>query len=231
MTWRVEEATGDAGEFHARPLPDPPTRTAWFLQVRRPALVLGSIQPPETADEAACAARGVEIVRRRSGGGAVLLVPGEALWLDIVLPRDDPLWDDDVGRAAHWVGELWASALDAVGVRGSRVHRRGLVRARWSDLVCFAGHGPGEVIVDGGDGGGGKVVGISQRRTREAARFQCVALARWQPEQLLALLALGDDVRREAAEELRSVATGAPLARLHDALVLQLGQLHRRGGG
>ena len=43
--------------------------------------------------------------------------------------------------------------------------------------------GPGEVERDGR-----KVVGISQRRTRAGARFQCVAYREWRPDRLLALL-------------------------------------------
>jgi hypothetical protein len=35
-------------------------------------------------------------------------------------------------------------------------------------VVCFASVGPGEVVR-----GGSKVVGVSQRRTKDAARFQC----------------------------------------------------------
>jgi lipoate-protein ligase A len=67
-----------------------------------------------------------------------------------------------------------------------------MVRTEWSDLVCFAGLGPGEVTVDGL-----KVVGISQRRTRDAARFQCVAYETWDAGALLELL--GIDARIDAA--------------------------------
>ena len=63
-----------------------------------------------------CEAAGVDVVRRRSGGGVVLLVPGECLWLDVVVPRDDPRWDDDVARAMWWLGEVWCQALAAVDV-------------------------------------------------------------------------------------------------------------------
>ncbi|HEX6785774.1 MAG TPA: hypothetical protein VF076_01140, partial [Acidimicrobiales bacterium] len=58
------------------------------------------------------------------------------------------------------------------------------VRTPWSPLVCFSGLGPGEVHA-----GGRKVVGISQRRTRGWARFQCAAYLRWDPDALVALLA------------------------------------------
>jgi hypothetical protein len=52
------------------------------------------------------------------------------------------------------------------------------------------------------------VVGLSQRRTREGALFQCCAVVRWEPEGLLDLLALGDADRARAAAEIADVATG-----------------------
>jgi lipoate---protein ligase len=217
VTWEVEEASGSAADFHARAVPDPPRRVAWVLEVDRPALVLGSTQSPSVADAAACAAAGVEVVQRRSGGGAVLLEPGGAAWVDLVVPRDDPLWDDDVGRAAHWVGEAWTAAL---GMGGTAVHRGPLVRTRWSDLVCFAGLGPGEVTV----AGGAKVVGISQRRARAAARFQCVAVGEWVPSRVLALLELAGDDRDRAAADLAGAAAGVDVAGLPDRLVANLPQ-------
>jgi lipoate---protein ligase len=76
-------------------------------------------------------------------------------------------------------------------------------KAPWSDRVCFAGLGPGEVTVDGR-----KVVGMSQRRTREGVLFQCCVALRWEPERLLDLLALSDDERARGAAELAGVASG-----------------------
>ena len=59
-----------------------------MFEVDRPALVLGSTQRAEVVDERACADAGVEVVRRRSGGGAVLLEPGAVVWFDVVVPAD-----------------------------------------------------------------------------------------------------------------------------------------------
>ncbi|MEP6659959.1 MAG: hypothetical protein ABJD24_08590 [Acidimicrobiales bacterium] len=186
MSWALERARGEAASFHARELPEPLERTAWIFDVDAPALVLGSTQSMAGVDVEACGRAGVDVVRRRSGGGAVLLDPDDATWVDLMVPRDDPLWDDDIARAAHWVGEAWAHALGAGGVPDDAVtvHRGGLVRGPWSDRVCFAGVGPGEVLFDGT-----KLVGVSQRRTRSGARFQCVLLRRWRPERLIELLA------------------------------------------
>lgn len=198
MTWAVERVRWRAASFHARSVPAPAERSVSVCDLTDPALVLGSVQSDARVDRDACEAAGVDVVRRHSGGGAVLVVPGEVLWVDLVLPAGDALWQDDIGRAFHWVGEAWAAALGAVGVAGE-VHRGPLVPSEWSAAVCFAGLGPGEVTVDGR-----KVVGISQRRTRAGARFQCAALGRWDPGAIVALLGLP----RRAAEDLHGAAAG-----------------------
>lgn len=197
--WVVERATGSAAAFHARPLEGPLRRSVHVWDVESPALVLGSAQPEAVVDAEACAAAGVEVVRRRSGGGAVLLDPGRAVWVDVELPRGDDLWDDDVGRASWWLGERWGAALTALGVDEPRVHRGGMVGSRWSTLVCFAGLGPGEVTAGAG---GPKVLGISQRRTRAGARFQCAVPLTWDIARLAGLLRLGDDDRSRLVTDL-----------------------------
>ena len=151
--WGVEAHQGSAAEFHARTVEEPARRAVWWSSVDRPALVLGSAQRPEVADADALAAAGVELVRRRSGGGAVLLVPGEVVWADVIVPAGDPLWDDDVGRATHWLGATWARALETCGLPDATVHRGPMVRTPWSSLVCFSGLGPGEVQMGTAEGG------------------------------------------------------------------------------
>ncbi|MFN0092311.1 MAG: lipoyl protein ligase domain-containing protein [Acidimicrobiales bacterium] len=179
----MERATGSAAEFHARDLPDDGRRRVWVWRVASSALVLGSAQPEAHVNRAAAAAAGVEVVRRRSGGSAVLLEPGGAVWVDVVLPAGDPLWDDDVGRAPRWLGRAWARALGELGLPDAVVHPGPHTRGGWADYVCFAGLASGEVLV-----GGRKVVGVAQRRTRRAVRFQSAALLSWRPAELVALL-------------------------------------------
>jgi lipoate-protein ligase A len=198
--WRTEivrEAIGD--RLRARPVGE---RSIVVLDVTRPTLVLGSSQKDVVVDWERVLARGVDVVHRHSGGAAVLVEPGAAVWVDVTIPAGDPLWDPDVGRAFYWLGAAWTEVLMAAG-RQARWHEGAMQATPWSAQVCFAGLGPGEVIVDGR-----KVVGLSQRRTREAALFQCCAALRWEPERLLDLLALGDAERARGATELADVATG-----------------------
>jgi lipoate-protein ligase A len=176
-------------------------------EVVRPAVVLGSAQRDTAVDAGRVAAAGFDVVRRRSGGGAVLLEPGRLVWIDVTVPAGDPLWVDDVGRAFEWLGDAWAGVLRSLGVDEPDVHRGGLVKTQWSREVCFAGLGRGEVRV-----GGRKVVGLSQRRTRQAALFQCACLLQWDPAPLVDVLVWPDGVERsDVVPELAGVAAG-----LHD---------------
>lgn len=199
--WRVEWARGSASELFdeesASTLTSPTVRV---LTVRAPTIVLGSSQSANLIDEERCRSSGVDVVRRRSGGGAVWL-DEDMVWVDVFVPAGDSRWDADVGRSMWWIGETWAVALQNVGVSGARVHRGALMRTAWSPLVCFAGLGAGEVCV-----GAGKTVGISQRRTRAGALMQCGLLRRWNPDALVDSLAHLDDGQRG---ELRSAVATA----------------------
>ena len=198
--WRVEVVRDGFGKrAAARPVGE---RSVVVCDVARPTLVLGSSQADDAVDWDRVRERGVEVVHRRSGGSAVLVEPGAALWVDVTIPAGDRWWDHDVGRAFHWLGAVWTEVLIAGGVL-ARWHDGAMQRTHWSPWVCFAGLGPGEVTV-----GGRKVVGLSQRRTREGALFQCCAALRWEPERLLDLLTLSDADRAQAAADIADVATG-----------------------
>ena len=198
--WAVERIAGPPAELHALGVPEPPRRLLRWCVATAPALVLGSAEPADHVDTAAASAAGLAVVRRRTGGSSVVVGPGRLLWLDAVVPAGDTLWDDDVGVAPLWIGRVWAAALHAVGVTGPAVHTGAMRRSAWSPHVCFAGTGPGEVVTPRG-----KVVGVSQRRTRTAALFQSAALLRWDPAEAVGALALD---RVSAAADLRSVAVG-----------------------
>lgn len=184
-SWRVERSRGPAGAFHARPIPEAAEPAVWIHDVSAPALVLGSTQDDGLVDRERAGAGGVEVCRRRSGGGLVGLWPDAELWVDVVVPRASSLWSDDVSVAFSWLGRAWAEALGEAGVGRDEVavHRGPMIGAAIGRLVCFAGLGPGEVTVDGA-----KIVGISQRRTRHAARFQCAAILRWDPAWVVPLV-------------------------------------------
>jgi lipoate---protein ligase len=197
--YELAESRSTAAEFHGRVLPA--ERQVWHHVVGERALVLGSMQPDSAVDRRGTAARGVEVVRRRSGGGAVLLAPGEVTWVDVVVPRGSAGWSDDVHGPMRWLGgHLAALFAERLAGRAIRMHPGPMESTVWSAAVCFDGLGIGEVTLDGA-----KLVGMSQRRTREAARLQCCWYHRYDPAELADLL-----IDRPPVDTLRPVATVPP---------------------
>jgi lipoate-protein ligase A len=162
-------------------------RVSW-LRPTAPALILGS------ASENLFGGKRTDLVRRRSGGGLVWLDPETSAWIDVFVPAGDPLWQSDVGTAFHWLGRTLAAAFSDVGVPAS-MHSGPYEAGPSNGVVCFASRGPGEVVVDGR-----KLVGISQRRTREGCRFQCIAYERFELGPLASVVdsATADRIRDRA---------------------------------
>ena len=128
---RLLRLTEPIADFHARPVPaDLAEAEAWLFDPGRPALVLGSSQDPSQADHRAAAAAGAEVVRRRSGGGAVWVPTSGCLWIDVVVPRHDARWSDDVRESVYWLGEAWTGALRDVGL-DAELYRGGLEKTDW----------------------------------------------------------------------------------------------------
>lgn len=202
--FRPESIDEDPETFHARAF-DRAGRALWIPRLTSTQyLVLGSSQAAADVDTDAVARGNINVVRRRSGGGAVLVSLDDLVWFDVVINAEDPLWTSDVGRSFDWLGDAAREALGSLGV-DAEVHRGRLRTSTWSKRVCFAGLGPGELTVDGK-----KVVGMSQRRTRSSARFQVAIPLRWSGNVHQGLFVIPPDEREAAAEELGAVAAGLP---------------------
>jgi lipoate-protein ligase A len=180
-----------------------PGRLAVARTVEQPTLVLGSTQRVDLVARLRVRERDVSVVRRRGGGGSVYLQPGDHVWIDAWIPRDDPLWVPDVAVAAAWAGAWWCSALAALGLSGFEVHTGRALPGELGELVCFAGRGPGEVFHRGR-----KVMGLSQWRSREGALFSTCAYAHWDPVPLTELLHLDEPIRAGLARDLAPIAVG-----------------------
>lgn len=210
--WALSWEEAPAGELHehSAALLEGSGPDAHFVRVLTPlgqAIVLGSTQSPAVVDVEACSAAGTSVVRRRSGGGAVLVAPRGQLWVDVVLPCSSPLWHDDVNKATWWLGDVWAAALGASGAGTAEVWKGAMQRTSLSRLVCFAGVGPGEVL--GPDGR--KWVGISQRRTRGGAVLQTACLLAWDAMAMAGSLVLGEEKKLAVARTLEKLAGVAPV--------------------
>jgi lipoate-protein ligase A len=153
-----------------------------YAVVFRPAaLVIGSAQRDLQS-------YGIEVVRRGSGGGAVLCTR-DLLEVDVALPPGHPLLLHDVSESYRFFGEAWAEALTALGTDCRVVsvdEARALTPERQAAAreACYAGLSPYEVVTADGR----KLVGLSQRRRGRAALFQSSVYCSTSPAAVAAYL-------------------------------------------
>lgn len=129
------------------------------------------------------------------------MVPGEVTWVDVIVPAGSDGWSLDVHEQMVWLGDHLRAVIGPLvdAGRSVEVHDGPMITTRWSSRLCFDGVGAGEVLL-----GGHKLVGISQRRTRHAARLQCCWYHSYDPDALGELLL---PAHRPRVEELAAVAT------------------------
>jgi lipoyl(octanoyl) transferase len=129
-----------------------------------PTVSLGYAQPlDETVDRARCSALGIALVRRPTGGSAILHEsPEREVTYSVVARGDDFTGADDVLETYRVVGRGLAVGLERLGIAAELVP---LVRGRRAGAAapafCFRRAGAYEISV-----GGRKLVGSAQRRQR-----------------------------------------------------------------
>lgn len=143
--------------------------TVWWHATDRPTLILGAGQRLEDQWTPASGAR---VVRRHTGGTAVLAAPG-VLGLDVALPAAHPLSGNDVVEAYRWLGETWYAALTQLHVDAHIVSIAEARAAAQRDtaetirMACFGTLSPYEITV-----GGRKLVGFAQVRRQAGVLLQ-----------------------------------------------------------
>lgn len=169
--WRLIFSGGAAGARHmavdeallvlcGQGLSPPTLRLFTFSP---PCLSLGRLQQPRDVDVDGCHQMGVDLVRRPTGGGAVLH-RGD-LCYSLVAPARDPLWAGGVLASCRRIAEALAAAMVALGARDVVVAPPEGQRRR--SAACFATTAPGEVMVSGF-----KAAGSAQRRSPQAVLQQ-----------------------------------------------------------
>lgn len=108
-----------------------PAALRWY-QWDPPALSLGRFQPEEDVDVAACARWGVEVVRRPTGGRALL--HGGDLTYAVAMPRPAGA-EGSVDAIYGWIAGALIEGLARIGVEAAVAHHHGPAGA-----VCFATH-------------------------------------------------------------------------------------------
>ena len=130
----------------------------------RPTLSLGRAEPyPDGWDEDALARAGIAVVRRPTGGGAVLHVEEVTFAMAASIPGP---WGFTPRAFSSAAAETLSSALRACGLQGSATPwpARGTRAPRAGTTLCFARSDPGEI-----EAGGYKVAGLASRFGRTGA--------------------------------------------------------------
>ena len=133
--------------------------TMFVVRTSKPTFVLGGSQSTSVLRDGRRTA--LALRRRRGGGGIVRLHPDD-VWIDWWLPADDPRWSKDVHVSSQRVGEWWREVLSDRLELPVHLHLGALEGEKSWRVACFAGCGPGEIFV-----GERKVVGVTQWRVRE----------------------------------------------------------------
>jgi lipoate-protein ligase A len=184
--------------------------TMYVVRPERTMLVLGSTQSPDILN--ALGLNDMPIRRRRGGGGLVLLHPDD-LWIDWWIPAGDERWRSDVHASSRMVGQSWADVLRPAVAGVVTVHEGALEGDPAHRLVCFAGRGPGEVFVDDK-----KAVGVTQWRVREGVFLSSVMPAHASSDVLVYLKAVPEGLDRALDDHVPPSLTDADPASLIEDL-------------
>ena len=144
----------------------PPTLR--FYTWRSPWISLGTSQSARDLDATALAVRGWGVLRRSSGGTAVL--HKEQLGYAVILPASHPLWEGDLASSYRRLAEPLALGFARLGARTEPAPPA--LKAEFAAeappiaaRVCFSALGPYELL----DCHGRKIIGNSQVRRRASA--------------------------------------------------------------
>ncbi len=124
-----------------------------------PCLSLGRHQSANEVNQEALAAAGYGLVRRPTGGRAILHI--DELTYSVAAPLTEPRVRGDVLTSCQRISQGLLAALDLLGVRKAAVHQQKPPAA--PGPVCFETPGEFEIVVDGR-----KLIGSAQARGQGA---------------------------------------------------------------
>lgn len=155
-----------------------------LVEYPRPAFICGRRGGDAPATRLRAERLGYSLLRRRSGGGAVLAGPW-MLGAELIVPEWHWLAELSLVESFRWLGRCWQLALREQGHASRLVAPSDItvlnaaVQAAGLDWVCFAGLGHGELL----DTQGRKILGLSQYRGSGAVLLSAgllVAPAPWE---------------------------------------------------
>ena len=134
----------------------PPTLR--FYTWTPPAVSVGYFQDSFTdIDISACREMGIDVVRRLTGGRAVL--HDKELTYSVICPEGDPLFPDNILGTYKLISSCLVKGLNSLGIDASLAPSSVKGRAKKSPSACFISSSHYEITVSGN-----KLVGSAQRR-------------------------------------------------------------------
>lgn len=195
----VDEALAEAVDAGASP---PVLR---LYRWAPPCLSLGFAQPYTAADAGFCAAHGIDIVRRPTGGRAVL--HHLELTYSVCAPLGRGPFTRDLQAAYQAICGALVAGLRRLGVPAelSGAPDGGMIKPT-AAIPCFIGPAAGEVVV-----GERKLIGSAMRRVGESILQHGSILEGWEGILQAGCLGLANDAElRPAVTTLAEVFGGAP---------------------
>lgn len=147
-----------------------------------PAVSLGRSQPASDVRLAVAAALGFDVVRRPSGGRAIVHMPRDITY-SIAAPAGDPIHEAPIEEAAAAAAGIVAGALRRLGVPA---RPRGPTPYRPGGPICLLAAGSGDILV-----GDKKVSGAAVLRGGRATLVHGVVLVDHSPSTWLSLVRAG----------------------------------------
>jgi lipoate-protein ligase A len=163
-----------------------------------PCLSLGRSQPQADADLAACRAAGVDVVRRPSGGQAILHT--DELTYSIALLQADPRAEGGVLDVYRLLSAGLLAGLRRLGVAASSAAGKEEGAARRP--ICFETPSAYEIVANGR-----KLVGSAQWRARGAVLQHGTLPLHGDLARIVGCLSLGEEERAAQARSLLARAT------------------------
>lgn len=174
-----------------------------------PTLSFGRNQKTAGHDRAGLEQKGIAVVRRPTGGRAIL--HHREITYSVTAPVEP---GDSIATDYAWINELLLDALRSLGVDAEIAHRMGRAPAPDAN-PCFATATPGEITV-----GGRKLVGSAQYRN-DGAMLQHGSILVSDDQSALAALA-GTEPSAPPATLKASLGRSPKPRELHDALCAAL---------
>jgi lipoate-protein ligase A len=165
--WRLIDS-GPCGAFHNMALDEaiaghvrkekaPPTLRLYGWD--RPSLTLGCFQKTSDVDASYCASRGIPVVRRPTGGRAIL--HHRELTYSFSVRTDGP-FSKGLLDSYRSIAAAFHLAFQKTGIRAEQKNQREKGRVLAGSPLCFRSSSFGEILVDNR-----KVVGSAQKRWKD----------------------------------------------------------------